>query len=143
LTAHKKSRSPSPLRDASGRLIATFSDKLITKLIDEYGAEIADAPFVDVNELISTFPYRSWRLRRVPGVIGAIWIVPSDNPIPPLPVMQQMGQIVAGGLGLLLLANDAAARHECRAFIERMLAGAGADAIADEIERQRSRGPSS
>jgi hypothetical protein len=140
--ASKTSSHPAPLRDASGRLIATFSDKLVGKLIDEDGTEVADAPFVDVDQLIQTFPYKSYRLRRVPGVIGAVWIVSSENPIPPPPVLRQMALIVAGGLGLLLLSSDAAARNECRAFIERMLVGTDADGIAEQIERQRQGAPS-
>jgi hypothetical protein len=142
LTARKTPRPPAPLRDASGRLIATFSDKLVGKLIDEDGTEVADAPFVDVDELIRAFPYKSYRLRRVPGVIGAVWIVPSENPIPPFPVVQHMALTVAGGLGLLLLASDATARNECRAFIERMLVGTDADTITEQIERQRQGAPS-
>jgi hypothetical protein len=140
--ASKTSSHPAPLRDASGRLIATFSDKLVGKLIDEDGTEVADAPFVDVDQLIQTFPYKSYRLRRVPGVIGAVWIVSSESPIPPPPILRQMALIVAGGLGLLLLASDATARNECRAFVEQMLAEAGADAIAEQIERQRQGAPS-
>jgi hypothetical protein len=120
-----KSRRPSPLRDANGRLIARFADNLKAVWIAEDGTHLHTTRHIDIDELVRQHPFRSYRLRQVPGTISSIWIVPTDDPIPFLPIIQDMARAVQRGHGLLILATDAAARDSAKAFIERALFSVG------------------
>jgi hypothetical protein len=123
------------LRGADGSLIAEFA-RLRGDLYTDDGEPIPGDSPLNLDRMIAACPFRSYRLRQVPGTIGSVWVVPTDDPIPPLFILQDMAQVVVARMGILLLATNKTARDRAREFIERMFSLAGVDAVAEDAERQ-------
>jgi hypothetical protein len=119
-----KARRPASFRDADGNLIAEFAEHLSNAQFTSKGEEVTGGPF-DIDALIDAYPFRSYRLRRVPGTIGVICIAPPDNPVLTPFVCQRLLAEWEHGFGILLLATDATARKRTRDSIDRLLLRVG------------------
>lgn len=111
---------PAPLRDAEGRVIAEFSDDPLCYVLTD-DKQLPGFPFLEVNELINTHPYRVCRDRRCPGrvsTIATIITIPTNNPCPPGGVLDMVCITILAGRGVLLLAKDQNACDRARAYIE-------------------------
>jgi hypothetical protein len=139
MPATKTSNRPAPLRDTSGRLIAKFACSAGGSFFDD-GTMASGDSSPDLGRMIAACPYRAYRLRHVPGVIGSAWLVPTEAPTPPLWLLQDMAHATAAGLGLLLLATDKDALDHACAYIERLFTLAGIDAVAG-VAGHRQRQP--
>ncbi len=112
-------RTPAPLRFPDGR-VARFARAYQGSSFSNAGAPLPGR-IPSLDKLVTAMPFRSVLSRRWPAEIAAVLAVPAGDSVPPPFIVKEMGEEIAAGRGILLLATDRNALNRAKVILTGLL----------------------
>jgi len=126
--AEKRQQPHTPRSLKSRRKSFSFAGPMESGLFDQDGGELLKG-VPDLDTLVECYAYRTLIGHEPIGVIGGIWAVPTNEPLPvPQFILDVILEEVQAGRSFLLLATDPVARDRAKGAINAMLGVAAGNA---------------